>query len=69
MYAVIELGGKQYKVATGDELIVDRLELDEGKSLFESRVADDIVQGTNIFQKALIDIIIGGKTHVNTPIW
>ena len=33
MYAVIELGGKQYKVATGDELIVDRLELDEGKSL------------------------------------
>jgi len=33
MYAVIELGGKQYKVATGDEVIVDRLELDEGKSL------------------------------------
>jgi len=33
MYAVIELGGKQYKVAQGDELLVDRLELAEGKSL------------------------------------
>ena len=33
MYAVIELGGKQYKVAQGDEVLVDRLDLDEGKSL------------------------------------
>ena len=33
MYAVIELGGKQYKVAQGEELLVDRLDLDEGKSL------------------------------------
>ncbi|MHB1324792.1 MAG: 50S ribosomal protein L21 [Thermoleophilia bacterium] len=33
MYAVIELCGKQYKVAQGDEFLVDRLDLDEGKSL------------------------------------
>ena len=33
MYAVIELGGKQYKVAQGDKVLVDRLDLDEGKSL------------------------------------
>ncbi len=33
MYAVIELGGKQYKVAQGDEVLVDRIDLDEGKSL------------------------------------
>ncbi|MBI5869426.1 MAG: 50S ribosomal protein L21 [Actinobacteria bacterium] len=33
MYAVIELGGKQYKVSQGDELLVDRVDLDEGKSL------------------------------------
>lgn len=57
--------------ALKDDNVFDVLadELDEGKSLFESRVDDDIVQGTNIFQKAIIDIIIGGKTHVNTPIW
>lgn len=33
MYAVIELGGKQYKVEQGDEVIVDRLDVDEGKSV------------------------------------
>lgn len=33
MYAVIELCGKQYKVSQGDEFLVDRVDLDEGKSL------------------------------------
>jgi len=33
MYAVIEVSGKQYKVEQGDEVIVDRLDLDEGKSM------------------------------------
>lgn len=33
MYAVIELGGKQYKVEQGDEVLVDRLDLNEGKTL------------------------------------
>jgi len=33
MYAVIELGGKQYKVSQGDELLVDRVDLEEGKSM------------------------------------
>jgi large subunit ribosomal protein L21 len=33
MYAVIELGGKQYKVEQGDEVFVDRLDVAEGKSV------------------------------------
>lgn len=33
MYAVIEMGGKQYKVEKGDEVVVDRLDVDEGKSV------------------------------------
>ena len=33
MYAVVDLGGKQYKVEKGDEVIVDRLDVGEGKSL------------------------------------
>lgn len=33
MYAVIEVGGKQYKVEQGDELLVDRMDVDEGKSV------------------------------------
>ena len=39
MYAVIELGGKQYKVAQGDEVLVDRLDLDEGKIAFADAAA------------------------------
>lgn len=33
MYAVIELGGKQYKVEQGEEVIVDRMDVEEGKSV------------------------------------
>jgi large subunit ribosomal protein L21 len=29
-YAIIELGGKQYRVEKGDSLVVDRLDLEEG---------------------------------------
>jgi large subunit ribosomal protein L21 len=31
-YAVIALGGKQYRVTEGQELLVDRLHVDEGES-------------------------------------
>ena len=33
MFAVIETGGKQYKVKTGDELAIERLELGKSKTL------------------------------------
>lgn len=33
MYAVIELGGKQYKVEQGDQVLVDRLDVDAGKTI------------------------------------
>ena len=33
MYAVIDIGGKQYRVEKGDEVIVDRLDKDAGKTL------------------------------------
>jgi large subunit ribosomal protein L21 len=33
MYAIIEIGGKQFKVEKGDEVVVDRLDLDEGKTM------------------------------------
>src|SRR5438094_5509184 len=31
-YAIIALGGKQYRVAEGDRLLVDRVPTDEGKT-------------------------------------
>lgn len=33
MYAVIDFGGKQYKVEKGDEVVVDRVATDEGKTM------------------------------------
>ena len=31
-YAIISLGGKQYRVREGERLLVDRLKTDEGKT-------------------------------------
>ena len=31
-YAIISLGGKQYRVREGERLLVDRLQADEGKT-------------------------------------
>ncbi len=38
MYAVIEKGGKQYKVKEGDVLILDKLNLEPGKEIVFDRV-------------------------------
>ncbi|MBK1703272.1 50S ribosomal protein L21 [Halochromatium glycolicum] len=38
MYAIIETGGKQYRVAEGDLLTVEKLDVDEGASLDIPRV-------------------------------
>ncbi len=38
MYAVLETGGKQYRVAPGDLLEVDRLEAEAGKPVTFDRV-------------------------------
>ena len=38
MYAVIETGGKQYKVAVGDKLKVEKIPVAEGDSVSIDRV-------------------------------
>jgi large subunit ribosomal protein L21 len=38
MYAIIETGGKQYRVAEGDLVTVEKLEADKGSSLDIDRV-------------------------------
>ena len=47
MYAVIETGGKQYKVAVGDKLRVEKLAADEGASVELGRVLM-VADGENI---------------------
>lgn len=57
--------------ALKDDNVFDVLadEIDEGRSLFHNRVSEELTGSTNIFEKALIDIIIAGRPHVKTPIW
>lgn len=38
MYAVLETGGKQYRVTTGDTLEIERLEIEAGKPVTFDRV-------------------------------
>jgi large subunit ribosomal protein L21 len=33
MYAIVKVGGKQYRVESGDSIVVDRLPLGEGETL------------------------------------
>lgn len=51
MYAIIKTGGKQYKVSEGDEIIIEKLEVEENSSVtFEEVLAiidgDDAKIGT-----------------------
>ncbi|MGI9253173.1 MAG: 50S ribosomal protein L21, partial [Thermomicrobiales bacterium] len=52
-YAIIETGGKQYRVSVGDRLSVEKLEVEAGKSVTFDRVL--LVSGS-------------GATTVGTPV-
>ncbi|HVO04205.1 MAG TPA: 50S ribosomal protein L21 [Candidatus Cybelea sp.] len=47
MYAVIKTGGKQYKVANGDVILVERLEAEQGQTIALDQVLM-IGDGANI---------------------
>ena len=55
---------------TGDNLL-DLLadEIEEGRSLFKSRVAPELYAATNYYDRAVIDIIIRSKGHIRSRLW
>ncbi len=58
MYAVIKTGGKQYKVAAGDTLKIEKLALDIGQTIeFEEILL--VADGGNV--KLGVPFIAGGK--------
>ena len=61
MYAVIQTGGKQYKVEKGDEILVEKLEADvDAEVAFDVLlVADDA--GVKIGQPVLEGVVVKGK--------
>ena len=73
MYAVVKVGGKQYRVAEGDTLLVDRLGDDEGaKVALEPlllRRDGDAVFDSEELRKVKVEAVVAGhergkKIHV-----
>lgn len=63
MYAVIETGGKQYKVQEGDTVFVEKLDTEEGEQVDLSRVLliskeDDLVVGKPFVENAKVEATV-----------
>jgi hypothetical protein len=43
-------------------------EIEEGRELFKKRVADDL-RKLNIYDRAIIDVLIKSKGHVKSKMW
>lgn len=44
-------------------------DLREGMAMWRSKVSPEIVEGTNLLQKALVDVIFAGAAHIRSPIF
>lgn len=44
-------------------------ELEEGRELYKSRVAPQIFDSTNFYDRAVVDIILRSKGHIQSKIW
>lgn len=62
MYAIVKTGGKQYKVAAGDVLAVEKIEGEEGDKVELTAIA--VIDG----DKIVADPAEAGKTKVTASI-
>ena len=44
-------------------------ELEEGRDLYKGRVAPDLYAKTNYYDRAVVDIIIRSKGHLQSKLW
>lgn len=44
-------------------------EIREGEDLYKSRVAPELVEQHNFYERALVDILVRSKGHIKSPIW
>lgn len=68
MYAVIETGGKQYKVSEGDVIFVEKLGVEEGEAVTFDKVlvvadGEDVKFGTPVVAGAKVEakVVKNGK--------
>ena len=43
-------------------------EIQEGRALFQSRVTEEVF-GLNLYERAIVDVMIKSKGHVKSKIW
>ncbi len=43
-------------------------EIQEGKTLFQSRVAPDLAS-KNLYERAVVDVLIRPRGHIQSPLW
>ena len=63
MYAIVRVGGKQYRVEKGDQLVVDRMPEDEGATVALEPIlfrSDDTVFGADALKKVKVEAKILG---------
>jgi large subunit ribosomal protein L21 len=68
MYAVVESGGKQYKVEEGTTLLVDRLDAKEGDKVALRPVmfrGDDVLAGAKELEKVKVEATVA--EHLRGP--
>ena len=68
MHAIIETGGKQYKVAEGDTLFIEKLPVEAGEAVTFDKVlavidGDNVTVGTPVVEGAKVDasVVKNGK--------
>lgn len=55
MYAIIETGGKQYRVTEGDVLTVEKIEANEGETVEFARVLTVVKDGSVVLGKPVVE--------------
>lgn len=64
MYAIIETGGKQYKVQEGDVLFIEKLEAQEGESVtFDRVLAISKEDGLTVGAPVVAGVSVSGKVE------
>ena len=59
MYAIFVTGGKQYKVTEGDEIFIEKLDVEAGQSVkFDNVIFTSDGETTNVSPKAVIDATV-----------
>jgi large subunit ribosomal protein L21 len=60
-YAIIEMGGKQYRVEKGDSVLVDRVDVKEGAKITPKALlyrSDDVVFEGAVLDKIKVDAVV-----------